>query len=68
MVLLRFREVGRKFHCYVRFLTVTVNLLKNLMFTVLDNPPSRPSYKYFGFIIQSVLRSVVHVEQAKWPA
>ncbi len=49
MVLLRFREVGRKFHCYVRFLTVTVNLLKNLMFTVLDNPPSRPSYKYFGF-------------------
>ncbi len=27
----------------MRFLTVTVNLLKNLMFTVLDNPPSRPS-------------------------
>ena len=44
MVLLRFREVG-KFHCYGRFLTVTVNLLKNLMFTVLDNPPSRPSSK-----------------------
>ena len=48
----------------MRFLTVTVNLLKNLMFTVLDNPPSRPSYKSVNKLLQACLNKLGSWEQA----